>query len=115
MLPPYWLILWHVGDLMHFFGQSEELASQEEVVLLARGSLLHLLPEHRRLQGRLPGFKLRLPAVRRHRGQPGPDIGQRAGIRARGGVKIPAKDVDDVKAHLANYYKKMGEQPPWEQ
>src|SRR5438552_16239827 len=34
---------------------------------------------------------------------------------ARGGVKIPAKDVDDVKAHLANYYKKMGEQPPWEQ
>src|SRR3954447_13118243 len=27
MLPPYWLILWHVGDLMRVFGQSEDLAS----------------------------------------------------------------------------------------
>jgi hypothetical protein len=43
---------------------------------------LHLLPEHRRLQGRLPGFKLHLPAVCRYRGQPGPDIGQRVGVRA---------------------------------
>ena len=35
MLPPYWLILWHVGDLMHFFGQSEELASQGQTFLRA--------------------------------------------------------------------------------
>src|SRR5690348_5758101 len=27
-IPPYWLLLWHVGDLMLAFGQSEELASQ---------------------------------------------------------------------------------------
>jgi hypothetical protein len=33
---------------------------------------------------------------------------------ARGGVKIPKKDIDGVKSHLAKYYKKMGEQPPWE-
>lgn len=32
----------------------------------------------------------------------------------RGGVNIPAGDVDRVKAHLAAYYKKMGETPPWE-
>src|SRR5215210_9109832 len=24
MLPPYWLLLWHVGDLMRALGQSEE-------------------------------------------------------------------------------------------
>src|SRR3954466_7572510 len=28
MLPPYWLLLWHVGELMRVFGQSAELASQ---------------------------------------------------------------------------------------
>src|ERR1044071_1467851 len=27
MLPPYWLVLWHVGFLMRTFGISEELAS----------------------------------------------------------------------------------------
>src|SRR5215213_907472 len=27
-LPPYWLMLWHVGSLMRAFGISEELASQ---------------------------------------------------------------------------------------
>jgi hypothetical protein len=33
---------------------------------------------------------------------------------ARGGVKLPEKDIDRVKSHLAKYYKKMGDQPPWE-
>ena len=34
-LPPYWLLLWHVGDLMRAFGQSEELASQGQTFLRA--------------------------------------------------------------------------------
>jgi multidrug resistance protein, MATE family len=34
-LPPYWLILWHIGDLMRAFGQSEELASQGQTFLRA--------------------------------------------------------------------------------
>jgi hypothetical protein len=33
---------------------------------------------------------------------------------ARGGINIPADEVDQVKKHLAKYYKKMGETPPWE-
>jgi hypothetical protein len=33
---------------------------------------------------------------------------------ARGGVDLPKSDVSRVKSHLAKYYKKMGEQPPWE-
>ena len=33
---------------------------------------------------------------------------------ARGGAKIPQKDIPAIKAHLAKYYEKMGEQPPWE-
>ena len=33
---------------------------------------------------------------------------------ARGGADIPAKDVDRVKSHLAKYYKKMGEDAPWD-
>ncbi|MDQ1486087.1 MAG: hypothetical protein QOJ62_1780 [Actinomycetota bacterium] len=33
---------------------------------------------------------------------------------ARGGVHIPADDVPRVKSHLAKYYAKMGEQPPWD-
>jgi hypothetical protein len=32
----------------------------------------------------------------------------------RGGVDLPASDVDRVKSHLAKYYAKMGETPPWE-
>jgi hypothetical protein len=32
----------------------------------------------------------------------------------RGGVELPDKDIDRVKSHVAKYYKKMGEQPPWE-
>src|SRR5215213_7994478 len=35
MLPPYWLILWHIGDLMRAFGQSDELASQGQTFLRA--------------------------------------------------------------------------------
>src|SRR3954466_12727762 len=35
MMPPYWLILWHVGDLMRAFGQSPELASQGQTFLRA--------------------------------------------------------------------------------
>jgi MATE family multidrug resistance protein len=34
-LPPYWLMLWHVGDLMRLFGQSDELASQGQIFLRA--------------------------------------------------------------------------------
>jgi hypothetical protein len=33
---------------------------------------------------------------------------------ARGGVDLPAKDIDRVKSHLAKYYAKMGEQAPWD-
>jgi len=35
MLPPYWLLLWHVGDLMRLFGESEELARQGQTFLRA--------------------------------------------------------------------------------
>ena len=35
LLPPYWLILWHVGDLMRAFGESEELARQGQTFLRA--------------------------------------------------------------------------------
>ncbi|MEA2589409.1 MAG: hypothetical protein QOH66_2336 [Actinomycetota bacterium] len=33
---------------------------------------------------------------------------------ARGGAKIPPDDIPGIKANLARYYEKMGEQPPWE-
>jgi hypothetical protein len=33
---------------------------------------------------------------------------------ARGGVDLPDKDRDRVKSHLAKYYKKMGDTPPWD-
>jgi hypothetical protein len=32
----------------------------------------------------------------------------------RGGVDLPKDDIPRVKSHLAKYYKKMGETPPWE-
>jgi hypothetical protein len=32
---------------------------------------------------------------------------------ARGGVDIPEQDIPRVKSHLAKYYKKLGEEPPW--
>ncbi len=32
----------------------------------------------------------------------------------RGGVDLPEKDIDRVKSHLAKYYRKMDEEPPWE-
>lgn len=32
----------------------------------------------------------------------------------RGGVDLPEGDVDAVKKHLAKYYDKMGDEPPWE-
>jgi MATE family multidrug resistance protein len=35
MLPIYWLILWHVGDLMRLFGEPEELARQGQTFLRA--------------------------------------------------------------------------------
>jgi MATE family multidrug resistance protein len=34
-MPPYWMLLWHVGDLMRGFGISEELASQGQTFLRA--------------------------------------------------------------------------------
>jgi hypothetical protein len=33
---------------------------------------------------------------------------------ARGGVDMPDQDRDRVKSHLAKYYRKMGDDPPWE-
>jgi hypothetical protein len=33
---------------------------------------------------------------------------------ARGGVDIPADEVKRVRNHLARYYRKMDETPPWE-
>ena len=33
---------------------------------------------------------------------------------SRGGVDVPAKDRDRIKSHLAKYYKKLDETPPWE-
>ncbi|MDQ1721726.1 MAG: hypothetical protein QOI26_1460 [Pseudonocardiales bacterium] len=32
---------------------------------------------------------------------------------SRGGIDLPEKDIDRVKSHLAKYYAKMGETPPW--
>ena len=33
---------------------------------------------------------------------------------ARGGIDLPKEDIDRVKSHLAKYYEKMGETPPWD-
>lgn len=33
---------------------------------------------------------------------------------ARGGADLPRDDIDGVKRHLARYYEKMGDTPPWE-
>ncbi len=33
---------------------------------------------------------------------------------ARGGVDLPRRDVDRVRSHLARYYRKMGDSPPWD-
>ena len=33
---------------------------------------------------------------------------------SRGGVDLPEKDIARVKGHLARYYRKMGEKPPWQ-
>jgi hypothetical protein len=33
---------------------------------------------------------------------------------ARGGTKLPKRDLGRVRSHLARYYNKMGETPPWE-
>jgi hypothetical protein len=33
---------------------------------------------------------------------------------ARGGIDLPATDIDRVKSHLAKYYKKMHEDAPWD-
>jgi hypothetical protein len=33
---------------------------------------------------------------------------------SRGGVDLPTGDIDRVKSHLAKYYAKMGDSPPWE-
>ncbi len=35
MLPPYWLVLWHVGSLMRAFGIADQLASQGQTFLRA--------------------------------------------------------------------------------
>jgi hypothetical protein len=32
----------------------------------------------------------------------------------RGGIELPARDIDRVKSHLAKYYQKMGDTPPWD-
>jgi hypothetical protein len=33
---------------------------------------------------------------------------------SRGGVDLPRKEIPRVRAHLARYYRKLGERPPWE-
>lgn len=33
---------------------------------------------------------------------------------SRGGIDLPDKDVDRVRSHLAKYYAKLDEAPPWE-
>ena len=33
---------------------------------------------------------------------------------SRGGVDLPRDEIDRVKAHLARYYEKMGDEPPWD-
>ncbi|MDQ1617151.1 MAG: hypothetical protein QOJ60_3090, partial [Actinomycetota bacterium] len=33
---------------------------------------------------------------------------------SRGGVDIDGSDIDRVKSHLAEYYRKMGDAAPWE-
>jgi hypothetical protein len=33
---------------------------------------------------------------------------------ARGGLDVPDRDRSRLRSHLARYYKKMGESPPWE-
>ncbi len=33
---------------------------------------------------------------------------------SRGGVSLPAKDVDRAESHLAPYDRAMGETPPWD-
>jgi hypothetical protein len=32
---------------------------------------------------------------------------------SRGGIDLPEQDISRVKSHLAKYYRKMGETPPW--
>ncbi|GAB7006241.1 hypothetical protein JCM18899A_37140 [Nocardioides sp. AN3] len=34
---------------------------------------------------------------------------------ARGGVDIPKGDIDRVKSHVKRYYRKMGDEVPWEE
>jgi hypothetical protein len=33
---------------------------------------------------------------------------------SRGGVDLPERDIDRVKSHLAKYYRKMDDTPPWD-
>lgn len=33
---------------------------------------------------------------------------------ARGGVDVPKEDIERIKSHLAKYYAKMDETPPWD-
>lgn len=33
---------------------------------------------------------------------------------SRGGIDLPEQDIARVKGHLAKYYRKMGETPPWQ-
>ena len=35
-------------------------------------------------------------------------------VGGRGGVDLPDQDRDRVKSHLAKYYAKMDDSPPWE-
>ena len=33
---------------------------------------------------------------------------------SRGGIDLPEQEISRVKSHLAKYYRKMGETPPWQ-
>lgn len=34
---------------------------------------------------------------------------------SRGGVDLPDRDIDRVRSHLAKYYRKMDDTPPWDE
>jgi hypothetical protein len=60
--------------------------------------------------GQLPGSRKPKPARRVGCGMAAGNVMQ----GSRGGVDLPQSDIDRVKSHLAKYYKKMGEEAPWQ-
>jgi hypothetical protein len=68
-------------------------------------------------EDRFKGYKFQIADVVEGRLKAVPRaISSAAGViqGARGGADLPARDVPAIKRHLARYYGKMGEGPPWE-